>query len=725
MMIKKLSLAIAMLSAFAIISCTPQEEVAPASVSIDPTSLIFEYNADATEAASQPISLTATRDWTATVNGEGLTVLPSSGSGSNDPQTITITADKNDGKTKTATVTFAISSGQTATLNVTIYGTNGDEFAFSDIYNAAVGTEVKTSGLVVAVNSNSIMLQDDEDEYLLIFGGNEATEPGASIGDVVTVKGTTAKYGDLMQLTAPEITKTGIGEVIYGTPEVITSENITKIDLTRVTYLQMEGIYSTSTSEEGFIYHNLAISGTEVQGSIQYPIDDLGLADMVGHNITVTGFFAGGNNQNFRNIMAVKVVDNGEPQVDLLTVKDVIEAEKGTLVKTDGTVMAVCTKGYIIADETGAIYVYTNSAPEVAVGNTVTVSGSRDEYSGCKQIGNPTTIVDNPSTTIPTYPTAKVITGATLDTYTVTTAEYVEVSGTLSGTRITVSGAKRTVSLSYPSGDLNYSAMNGLNVTLKGYVSNLYSGNDYETLYIIATSIEAEPYINANDVSVGASATSATIDVFSNVSNWAVSCSDSWITDYTKSGSNDGKIEVTFDANTNASANEATFEITGNGVTKKVKLIQGAYISDGQTTNLSFVGWNFDGADSWSSSYTSHDVKFDVATVKFASANKQSQTIEDCPVTKGGDIEVIMNSGYTMAAITFNLKQWTSKTQTASLYTSTDGGSTYSSEEMISSSNFVLTASALPEGTNAVKVKFSSSSNQVGLSSIDLTYITE
>lgn len=722
-MIKRLSFAMAVLSAFAIISCTPEEEVAPASVSIDPTSLIFEYDADATDAASQTISLTATRDWTATVSGEGVTVTPASGSGSNDPQTITITADKNEDKTKTATVTFSIGSTQTATLNVTIYGPNGDNLTFSDIYNAAVGTEVTTSGLVVAVNSKGFIMQDDEEEYLLVFGGNEATEPGAAIGDVVTVKGTTAKYGDLMQLTSPEISKTGTDDVTYGTPTAITSENIADISLTRITYLQMEGLYSTSTSDEGYIYHNIAISGTDIQGSIQYPMDNLRLADMVGHNITVTGFFAGGNNANFRNIMVVEVEDNGEPQIDLSTIEEVINTPKGTQVKTDGTVMAICKSGYVIADESeSAIYVYTSSTPEVAIGNTVTVSGTRDEYSGCQQIGNPTTTIDNSSTDTPAYPTAKVLTATELDNYTVTTAEYVEVSGTLSGTRINVSGATRTVSLSYPTDDLNYSAMNGRNVTLRGYVSNLHTGDNYETLYVIATSLEAEPYISANDVSVGSSATSATIEVTSNIDNWTVSCSDGWITDYTKSGSNDGQIEVTFAANTTSSANEATFTITGNGVTETVKLIQGAYVSGAQTTTLSFIDWNFDGADSWTSSYEAHSVKFDVATVEFASANKQSSTITDCPVTKGGDIELKMDSGYTMAAVTFNLKQWNTKAQTASLFTSTDGGATYSTEALISSSNFVLTASALPEGTNAVKIEFSNSSNQVGLASIDLTY---
>lgn len=131
-----------------------------------------------------------------------------------------------------------------------------------------------------------------------------------------------------------------------------------------------------------------------------------------------------------------------------------------------------------------------------------------------------------------------------------------------------------------------------------------------------------------------------------------------------------------------------------------------------------------DGFDDWGTSYTTHEATFSDAhaTVKFASANKQSATITDCPVTKGGDIEVVMDNGYLLNSVTFNLKQWGSKAQTATLNYSTDGGATYTATETTSDSTFVLTSDALPEGTNAVKLTFSSTKNQVGLSSVELTY---
>ena len=136
---------------------------------------------------------------------------------------------------------------------------------------------------------------------------------------------------------------------------------------------------------------------------------------------------------------------------------------------------------------------------------------------------------------------------------------------------------------------------------------------------------------------------------------------------------------------------------------------------------LSFVDWKFDGANSWQSNYTKRIVNFDSATVEFASANKQSSTITHCPVTKGGDVVVKMLEGKKLTSAKFNLLQWNTKTQTATLYYSTDGGNTWSAESVAKSSNFTL-ESSLPEGTNALKLKFSSTSNQVAIESIEIVY---
>lgn len=123
---------------------------------------------------------------------------------------------------------------------------------------------------------------------------------------------------------------------------------------------------------------------------------------------------------------------------------------------------------------------------------------------------------------------------------------------------------------------------------------------------------------------------------------------------------------------------------------------------------------------SWTSSYTSHTANYEDATVTFKSANKQGSTITDCPVTKGQDVTIVMGDNRTLKSFDLTLKQWTTKAQTVTLHYSTDGGSTYTKTNT-TSSTFAL-AAEVPEGTNAIKFTFSSTSNQVGVVSCELTF---
>ena len=134
---------------------------------------------------------------------------------------------------------------------------------------------------------------------------------------------------------------------------------------------------------------------------------------------------------------------------------------------------------------------------------------------------------------------------------------------------------------------------------------------------------------------------------------------------------------------------------------------------------------NIDDFSKWGNSYGSHTVTKDEANIIFAAASKQTTNITDCPVTKGSDIEVVLNNSKAqITAITITLKQWAKKTQTATLNYSTDGGKNYkTTNPSTTSSTFTLSSSNLPEGTNAVKVTFSSKSNQVGCQKIEMTYV--
>ena len=129
------------------------------------------------------------------------------------------------------------------------------------------------------------------------------------------------------------------------------------------------------------------------------------------------------------------------------------------------------------------------------------------------------------------------------------------------------------------------------------------------------------------------------------------------------------------------------------------------------------------GSEGWSNSYAAHQYKYTEGTVKFTAASKQTGTITTMPVTKGQPVEFVMNEGYTISAATFTCRQWGSKAQTITLYYSTDGGENYTSTD-ITSNNFTISSEELPEGTNAVKITFSSTSNQIGVESLELTYTT-
>ena len=130
--------------------------------------------------------------------------------------------------------------------------------------------------------------------------------------------------------------------------------------------------------------------------------------------------------------------------------------------------------------------------------------------------------------------------------------------------------------------------------------------------------------------------------------------------------------------------------------------------------------------ETWNSSYTLRTANYADATVKFTSANKQSSSITDMPVTKGQPVEIIMGDNRTLKSFNLTLKQWvtssgTARPQTVTLHTSVDGGSTYT-QTTTTSSTFALSVDELPAGTNAIKFTFSSSSYQVGIQSCELTF---
>ena len=143
------------------------------------------------------------------------------------------------------------------------------------------------------------------------------------------------------------------------------------------------------------------------------------------------------------------------------------------------------------------------------------------------------------------------------------------------------------------------------------------------------------------------------------------------------------------------------------------KIIEGIEILEGPTIYSFNKMKNF---AEWTSSYTEHIdyLTFPGLKIVLKSANKQTGTITDVPVTKGNDVEIIVTDNTSISAAAFTFKQWPGKVQTASLFTSTDYGATYSNASVATSDSFSIDEVKFTDSINALKITFSET-NQIGL----------
>ena len=187
-----------------------------------------------------------------------------------------------------------------------------------------------------------------------------------------------------------------------------------------------------------------------------------------------------------------------------------------------------------------------------------------------------------------------------------------------------------------------------------------------------------------------------------------------------------GEVSFTVLENTVEAIREGNITIVYGSVSQTVVVTQAAKPGEGGSdVTEQLVTFDFtkiSGFSSWNSSYTKRTVEYDDATVVFTSANKQSSTITNMPVTKGQPVEIKAKDGATMKAVKFTCAKWSSKAQTITLHYSINGGTSYTSTNK-TSANFSIEHTDLPAGTNAVKITFSSSSNQVGIQQADVTFL--
>ena len=179
-------------------------------------------------------------------------------------------------------------------------------------------------------------------------------------------------------------------------------------------------------------------------------------------------------------------------------------------------------------------------------------------------------------------------------------------------------------------------------------------------------------------------------------------------------------------ANTFAYADHAFTKWTTNQNGTGTEYLPGATIENIQANIDLYAQWEesnevtYDfafttiGSDGWTNSYSGNHTHTytDETIVYFDNTGKQTMTITDVPVTKAGPTRLKLN--FEITGVEFQFRQWGSNAKTVELWYSTDGGDNYTTTN-ITSSTFSISSMSLPEGTNALKITYSNTSNQVGI----------
>lgn len=182
-------------------------------------------------------------------------------------------------------------------------------------------------------------------------------------------------------------------------------------------------------------------------------------------------------------------------QAGIATIAEVLQAKKGDLVSAAGQVVAKHGNGFIVADNTAAIYVYGSSLP-LAVGNNVTLAGEFDNYYGTLQIKNVSVKANDNATEAPVHPTPMNLQyQADYDALGVFDADHpvsfqhVKIRGVLSveSTGVYVTVGNSTVKTCLYKTNADYSALVGKTVVVTAYVMGYQS--KYTYYQVIETSV--------------------------------------------------------------------------------------------------------------------------------------------------------------------------------------------------------------------------------------------
>ena len=189
------------------------------------------------------------------------------------------------------------------------------------------------------------------------------------------------------------------------------------------------------------------------------------------------------------------------------TINSVISAEVGSHL-TQGTVVAINSRGFIIKDTTALIYVFkgNNWSCDLTIGDVVKVSGTTELRNGLKQFSSNIQYEKKYPETV-TQPTAQELDAAGLDALATATPEikYISFTGVLSISNnyynVNVEGTTATGSISYPTQTTELTALNGKRIKVTGYFNGI-SGSSPKYINIVLVEFEEVPYTDAEKATI-------------------------------------------------------------------------------------------------------------------------------------------------------------------------------------------------------------------------------
>ena len=207
------------------------------------------------------------------------------------------------------------------------------EMDIESVINAGAGASVKTTGLVIATNSSSILLNDGTASILVYFGAAHEYNSG----DVLIVTGKTSTYNGMVQFTKDAvIEKNGTETVEHSEVEVMDGAAMDAfLQNFSIKYIEYTGVLTINGN-----YYNVAVEGASTAvGSIYYPNEGiLPEGAVTGATVKVTGYTVGISSSKYVNTMTlnVEVIEEEEeeptePETPAIAALEVSSVERSPL----------------------------------------------------------------------------------------------------------------------------------------------------------------------------------------------------------------------------------------------------------------------------------------------------------------------------------------------------------------------------------------------------------